>query len=354
MVGIDWSVTVKMNEYEVANNQVLPYIQEALDWPKELISPYGRVPVQVGGSTVWADFVCYINQDHKLIPWLLIEVKRPGIGLISEAIPQAESYSLILNAPFFCVTDGKEYEYYITGNSQGKSISLDGPPPSPTDEYLQSGIHHILFPNQIDDIIELFINGLKNEKRFLDDTKGHYTSTHNIHQNIFQRLGDITPLELKTILKENIMMKTPNRIQLFQQIDADFDRVIKIFKFINELENGPIEVLNKLLAKNGKYNLKYCGIFTFTQLLAGAHPSEFIILKEEVSSTLKLLNITDIIVRNDTVNGYIYINDICIKLYKEKMRRKLIEHDLDYGLASVHNLLYHYYRHYRVKQIWEP
>jgi len=343
-----------MNEHEVAEYKVLPYIKEQLKWPSELISPYGRVPVQVGGSTVWADIVCYITKSHKVVPWLLIEVKRPEIGHITEAIPQAESYSLILNAPFFCVTDGNEYEYFITGNSQGTSIALDGIPPKPAEEFLQSGVHLITFPKQLDDLIELFIYGLKHEKKFYDDTRGHYTATSNLNNIIFQRLDEITPAELKTTIENNIMMKTPNRQKLFQQIDREFDKVIKTMKFIKELKNGPINVINELLRKNSKFRLKHCAIFTITQLLAGAHPTEFIILKEEVSKTLKLLSITDIIVKNDTVNGYIYVNEICKKLYQEKMRTRLIENDLDFGLAAVHNFLYHYYRHYRVKQVWEP
>lgn len=76
-----------MNEYEVAKEKVLPYIREKLSWPEQLISEYGRVPVQIGGSTVWADFVCYINKEQKATPWLLIEVKQPGISL-DQALPQ--------------------------------------------------------------------------------------------------------------------------------------------------------------------------------------------------------------------------------------------------------------------------
>ena len=112
-----------MKEHEVAAAKVLPYLRERLGWPEQLISAYGRVPVQIGGSTVWADFVCHISKNERVVPWLLIEVKRPGAPL-EEALPQAESYSLILGAPFFCVTDGDEFGFYVTGDSQGKSIKL--------------------------------------------------------------------------------------------------------------------------------------------------------------------------------------------------------------------------------------
>jgi hypothetical protein len=99
-----------LNEYEIAQNQVLPYLEEKLCWPRKLISSYGRVPVQTGSSTIWADFVCYYSQGNKISPWLLIEVKQKGVPL-ENAVPQAESYSLILGAVFFCVTDGEAYHY---------------------------------------------------------------------------------------------------------------------------------------------------------------------------------------------------------------------------------------------------
>lgn len=87
-----------MKEYEIAVEKVLPHICEKLGWPEQLISAYGRVPVQIGSSMVWADFVCYIKKEQKAAPWLLFEVKQPGTSL-EQALPQAESYSLILDSP---------------------------------------------------------------------------------------------------------------------------------------------------------------------------------------------------------------------------------------------------------------
>lgn len=49
-----------MNEYEIAIKKVLPYFRDKYGWPEKLISSYGRVPIQIGMSTVWADYVCYI------------------------------------------------------------------------------------------------------------------------------------------------------------------------------------------------------------------------------------------------------------------------------------------------------
>lgn len=93
------------------------------------------------------------------------------------------------------------------------------------------------------------------------------------------------------------------------------------------------------------------GIFFITQLLAAAHPDEYVVLEENVSKALRHLGITDIFVQNDTGNGYIYINEICKKLYRDKLKNRL--KDFDFGMsAATHNFLWHYYVHYRENGIW--
>ena len=129
-----------MNEYEIATTKVRPYLTDTLLWPDKLISNYGRVPVQIGTKIAWADFVCYASEHQKAIPWLLVEVKRPDEP-IGQAVPQAESYAIILGARFFAVTDGNDYRFYITGASQGKAIQLADASniPIPTTMHLETG-----------------------------------------------------------------------------------------------------------------------------------------------------------------------------------------------------------------------
>ena len=183
LASLTWKRRQLINEYEIANKKVLPYIKDILHWPEKLISSYGRVPVQIGGSTIWADFVCYINKNRRAIPWLLFEVKRTRIAL-EQAKPQAESYSLILSAPFFCLTDGDEYKFYKTGNSQGKSVRLKGSPTLPSKEYLETTLEYITFPSEIDNLVELFLHGLKKEPGFLEDTEKHNEDVKQIHNKI--------------------------------------------------------------------------------------------------------------------------------------------------------------------------
>lgn len=340
-----------MNEYEIATQKVLPYIRDNLGWPEQLISAYGRVPVQIGGATVWADFVCYISRDQKAVPWLLFEVKQLGI-LLEQAFPQAESYSLILGAPFFCVTNGEEFRFYMTGVSQGKSTNLHKLPPIPSPDYLITGVEHISFPQQIDNLIDLFIVGLQDENKFLEDTKRHDQSVKQLHEKVFERIDLISPQELKKTLEENIMIKPPNKRQVFAHIDENFEEFKEILKFIRDLSGDAIANINKMLDRTGTFNIKGGGIFFITQLLASAHPNQYVVLEENVSRALRNLGVTEILVKNDTANGYVYINEICKKLFKDKMENRLSNYG--FGLAAVHNFLWHYYVYYRTTKKWFP
>lgn len=340
-----------MNEYEIAMERVLPHIRDNLGWPEQLISAYGRAPVQIGSSTVWADFVCYISKDEKPIPWLLVEVKQPGVYL-DEALPQAESYSLILGAPFFCLTDGNEFNFYMTGDSQGKSISLQSSPPIPSSKYLATGVEYISFPLQIDNLIELFLVGLKEESKFLDDTKKHDEDAKQLHDKVFQRVDLLSPQELKETLDTHIMMKPPHKNLYFKQIDEDFGRFIRMLKFIRDFPGDPVININQLMDKTGSLYIKGGGIFFITQLLAGAHPNEYVVLEENISRALRDLSVIHILVKNDTANGYVYINEICKKLFKDKLQHRL--KDYGFGLAAVHNFLWHYYVYYRTTKKWFP
>lgn len=219
-----------MIEYEIAIEKVLPYLRHHLNWPAQLISPYGRVPVQIGRSTRWADLVCYISRGQKPVPWLLIEVKQPGEPL-EQALPQAESYALMLGAPFLCVSDGEDFHFFMTGDLQGKSIRLDSSPPIPSSRYLATGVEYVSFPGRIDDLIQLFLVGLKEEENFFLDTKRHNANIRELGRKIFQRIDLLSPGALKEAIENHCMVKPPNKKSIFQQIDDRFDNVKRVLTF---------------------------------------------------------------------------------------------------------------------------
>jgi len=344
-----------MGEYEIATQRVLPYLKQTLKWPSSLIRGYGRVPVQVGTSTRWADFVCYIVHENKPRPYLLVEVKQEGLDL-DQMTSQAESYSLILGAPFFCVTDGEEYRFFLTGQSQGKSVRLHDSVPMPNESNLPSGVDFIQFPPQLDPLVDLFFQALQKDPEFLRDTISHSTSLEYWNVRVFGKLDSIRVSDLEKAVREKTMVKIPNRNAILSAIREDFNRFKTFLKFIAHLTGDPVYELNELLDRNSKLHVRGAGLFLVTQLLAAAHPGEYIVLEENVAKALKDLNITDVLVPTDVVNGYIFVNDICKKIYKDKLEPRILAGDfklaVGFELVAAHNFLWHYYAYYKQGRPW--
>ena len=86
-----------MNEEEIAEKKVIPFL-ENLGWPKQLITKYGRVPVQMGTEEKYADIVAlFIDDNDTTFPYLVVEVKR-NIDNLEEIKAQANSYAKQLDA----------------------------------------------------------------------------------------------------------------------------------------------------------------------------------------------------------------------------------------------------------------
>jgi hypothetical protein len=345
-----------MNESEIAEKRVLPFLINELKWPKDLISHYGRVPVQIGANTVWADFVCYISTSGKLIPWLLVEVKKTGIPL-EQAVPQAESYSLILGARYFCVMDGNkgnEPQFYATGDTQGQCIRLQRSPSLPLADYLKPRIDTLSFTSDMFNIADLFIKGLKEERKFLNDTEEHEEKLKRINEGLFGNIDVLKSKDIKEIIDKNMMIKLPNKNEALKHIDGDLDRFKNLLRFLLQFKGDIVANLDTALDKEGPYHIKGGGPFFITQLLAGAHMNEYVVLEENISKSLQFLGITGIMVKSDTAKGYVYVNDICKRIFKEILEQRLRTAGYHFGLAAVHNFLWHYYAHYREKRIWYP
>jgi len=343
-----------MNESEIAEKRVLPFLINELKWPKDLISPYGRVPVQIGANMVWADFVCYISTGGKRIPWLLVEVKKTGIA--EQAVSQAESYSLILGARYFCVIDGNEDnkpQFYATGDTQGQRIGLQSIPSLPLADFLKP-INTLPFTSDILNIADLFIKGLKEEPKFLNDTEKHEEKLHRINEGLFRNIDILKSKNIKEIIDKNLMIKLPNKNEVFKHIDNDLDRFKNLLRFLLHFKGDTVANLDRALDKEGLYHIKGGGPFFITQLLAGANMNEYVVLEDNISKSLQSLGITDIMVKSDTAKGYIYVNDICKRIFKEILEQRLRTAGYYFGLAAVHNFLWHYYAHFMEKRTWYP
>jgi hypothetical protein len=220
----------------------------------------------------------------------------------------------------------------MTGPSQGKAIQLNGIPPVPTTSYLNTGVEFVSFPPMLDSLVDQFVAGLRNEPQFLEDTQYHDDCIRQLNHNIFQRVCTITPQELKQVIQNYVMMKPPNRNSVFSEIDSDFPKIKRFLAFLAEFSGDPVKNINDL-CNNSSFKIRGSGIFFITQLLAAAHPDKYVVLEDNISRSLRHLGIIDVLVQNDTGNGYIYINEISKKLYNDKLKNKL-------GVCRTYSMLF--------------
>lgn len=345
-----------MGEYEIATTKVLPYIRTELRWPETLISKYGRVPIQIGTTVAWADFVCYMAWRNRPRPYLLVEVKRQDVDL-QQCISQAESYALILGTPFFVVTDGTKYHFFLRGASQGESIRLESKPPLPSGKSLPNNLDFIQFPPEIDPLVQLFFQALKNDAELLEDTKRHSRCLEYWNQNVFANLDKVSARTIRQGIEDNMMVqRPPNKYALLRVLNDDFSKVKKVLRFVSDFGGDSVQNLNRLLDRAGELHIRGAGLFVVTQLLAAAHPSEYVVLEDNIARALKDLGMTDVVVKADIANGYIYANELCRRLYRDKLKEGILEGNFGsapgFELVSVHNFLWHYYAYFKKKGTW--
>jgi len=347
-----------MDEYEIASTKVIPYLIEQLKWPATLISEYGRVPVQVGTSIAWADLVCYLAWRNKPSPYLLVEVKQEGEDL-EQWTPQAESYALMLGAPFFVITDGAEYLFYLTGKSQGDSVRLQSKTsvPLPSEDYLPDKVDFVSFPPQLDPLVDLFFQALKSDTKFLKDTIWHSECLEYWNKKVFAKLDKVNKEDLREgILRHMMPGRKPVTDALLKAIKDDFAKIKKVLRFIADWKGDPVQNLNRLLDRRSDLHIKMFGPFIVTQLLAAAHPSSYGVLQDSIASALKDLQMTHVVIKTGVANGYVYANEICKRIYREKLEGRVKNMNLGlakgFELVAVHNFLWHYYENYKKGKPW--
>lgn len=248
-----------------------------------------------------------------------------------------------------------KYEFYATGDSQGRSIRLRDLPPIPAQSYLPNEIEYTEFPPRIDDLVEAFLVGLEREPKFLTDTKEHHENVLQFQRKVFRRIDSLSAKELKQAIVKHIMMKRPNRNRVFAQIDEDLVKFKRVLKFVRDFGGSPVddpvERINRLLDKTDEsLYVKGGGVFFISQLLAAAYPDDYLVVHENQSKALMDLGLMDLLVKQDTANGYIYVNELHKKLFREKLKDRVAGYG--FSLPAVANLLWHYYRYYRVSKRW--
>lgn len=341
-----------MSELEIALNIVKPYLVDTYKYPIDNIEGYGRVPIQIGSTVVWADFVFnYYNKFSQRKAFAVIEVKECDDPEVDFAIPQAESYAQRINAPFFCCTNGNVYNWFMTGISQGESIPINGSPTLPSSEhimkpekvYISPYLHEAInnFESSIDSEISIGkIDGI------YDDTKWHNDSTNNLYE-ILQK--DLKAKDKQIVLQalEKNIMKSRAKTQLLNNIENDFSRFISLIERLKDVHIPIEERLESCLGSQSKYGMSQCGLFSLTQILAGVFPREYTVIEYNATKAMQRFQLTNINFEVNTIQDYLYFNQICVNLYNHFKNLN------NFNLSYVHNFLWHYEKEYLQNGEWK-
>lgn len=238
-----------MNEKEIAENKVLPHL-EKLGWPKQLMTQYGKVPVQMGTKVKWADvLLLFVDENDVAIPYSVIEVKT-RLDDLNQVLAQTDSYSKFLDTPYFAITDGSVYLFYQRSPTGGR-IKISNLP-IPDKKHLTATRKTKFKPGfilsakpdtemvtnqygELDDRIDDYFNLMAENKYYLGrngtytlrrDITFHYRSIKCIQDLIHVEFDSLKPDEFKSFFEYNIMCyRPPNLNRIYFEVDHNFDKI---------------------------------------------------------------------------------------------------------------------------------
>jgi len=365
-----------MNEKEIAEKKVIPYVEE-LGWPKQLITQYGKVPVQMGTEVKWADIVAmFVDENDLAVPYLVVEVKT-ALDNLNEILAQTDSYSKLLDAQYFAATDGECYLFYERRPTGGYIRITNIPIPDkayltvtqktrfkpgyllcakPSTEGIKQITQYNELGKKIDDYFSLigegkYYVGTMGDYSLRCDMTWHYTSIKGINSLVHSETDSLEPEQFKNVFDDCIMCQRKiNKAKIYSEVDNNFYRIKAFLKFLREFKGDPEENLNRLFDRTSELHIDGMGPFIISQFLAGAHPRNYTIIEDRMVNTMKNLDLIDTKVKSATAKGYLYINEICKKLYTEVFYKKIEENksklgftiDEDFSLIVIHEFFWEY------------
>ena len=333
------------SEKEIAERRVGPHLLEQLGVPDHALSKYGRVPVQIGGNLVWADYVCwYSPRGGRRRAFCVVEVKRPRQAL-EEARPQAESYAQRLNAPFCCCTDVDDYEWFLTGDGPGSSVRLGGPPSLPAHEFMAES--SLFVSPHLQEVVHSFEAAIaETTSEIYIDSKWHHDSTERLHQALMRAEWRENPTDLLEVVDQNLM-RTRSKYRVRRIIQEEPTRLASLVEWLGEISDDNAEArIEESLGKNSKRGIPFANLFFVTQLLAGLHPDKYTVIHSSAVSALYYFEATDVKIEISGARDYLYFNDLC----RELMTKFSNEHHFNLSLA--HNFLWHFQECYKRTSNW--
>lgn len=252
-----------MNEREFANKKVLPKLLK-LGFEESQISPYNTTVIYFGTSRRRADYVCYLGMETE--PYLVVEVKKREDEF---NFHQVESYALILGAPFFVLTNGDTWKWYLTQKGQGCSIEINSLP-MPKELQMSEDTSQDSLKTIIEFTEEVF---QKKPEWFFDGLKWHMNALDFI-DTILNRLDTLRKGELINFLESDELMNSRrnlgqirNELRIYHGVKRVKDSLFHILDNKIPLERR----YDDLVMYNSEFHILGIGPTVVTRILAALH-----------------------------------------------------------------------------------
>jgi type I restriction enzyme M protein len=258
-------------EEKVKQEKIIPYLREVLGY--KLMD--FEVPVKFGRMTKFADIVISIIEDHRKVPYIVIECKAPG-EIKSDDWLQAESYAQRLGAPYFIVTDGSKtgWLWFKTGERQGESKQIKSNL-IPHAELQKEGGVLVKFEDLsgLSRVIQQCHDIIRNE-----EGRDPAESFDEMSKLLFAKMKDERDVKNKKKREREFRVKTDKRGKVIDTVGSVADRVSKLFEDAKkDFPRIYVEVESKNARKLVSINLKdntiyqiVCIIEPYTLLETGA------------------------------------------------------------------------------------
>lgn len=321
-----------MSEREIAEKKVKPRLFE-MGFAEDQISDYDSVFVQFGTNTGRVDFVGYYLKGDQKLPFLVVEVKA---SLSSTDQIQAESYAQRLDAPFFAVTDGKDWHWFLTGNGQSNSIRLrDCPLPLlfKRDSLPQIAINH---RKDLKELISLYEDKLSHDvkKCPVDYKNCSYMERPYVEcegclvwnttwlnwtldqlSKLYANFQKMSAAHLVAILgSQDVLWSVypQNRRIISEWIEDNVAETKNTLAYLLD-ETVPIEDRFDNLV-SGNYHIPGIGPFLATMLIAGIKRENYTVISNMNLQGIKRLGLIELQPSNVTGIDYVNFNKIMLKL----------------------------------------
>ena len=317
----------QMDETKIAERKVLPRLYE-LGFYESQISAYNTYVIYFGSSRHRADYVCSLGMARE--PYLVVEVKKREVNF---DFKQVESYTQIIGAPFFALTNGEVWKWFLTKQGQGSSIEINNLPMPLDLQKLSTDSQSSL------ELIEEFIKDIfqKKPKRFFNGLEWHLNALEFIGSTL-ERLEILYKDELIQFLESDELMNSPRN---YGQIEDELSNVRGVKKVKSALKHLidtsiPFERrYDDLVRYTSDFHIYGIGPTVVTRILAATHENCFTIDSKVMQ---RLITLGFLKPRSIHLSGIEY-RDLMKSFQPLIEENKYIR---KYGLELLHYLLWFY------------